>query len=365
MTGDVVQDLRVETVVLGSGPVALAHALFTARTAPVILRCRPPATVPAVESVPAPLLALLLEVGVTPAELDVDHLTTNRLVAWDAPTPIERQSPACAHLDRAALAGALWRRVQACPNIQILQPKPRTPASTTGAEVTGPGWTADRLIDATGRRAITAHRHARPSPVWIATCWTLKRDDLDPTMRLAAGPTGYAYRLGSARWLTVGWVAPGPPPRDAVQLHRRLDEEGAGWLIEGVDFQHGTGSRRVASLDIPFVTRRPDVVAIGDAALARDALASQGTSIGLSDARLAAKRTTLHDLERRRIEGLDRHLRSLTEVLTTCRYHNLPTWSCYRHWLDYQLRMTNSTAAARETPGGFRIRSRPSVLFSG
>lgn len=354
----VVGDLAVETVVLGSGPVALAYALFAARLGPVVLRCRPPATVPAVESVPAPLLTLLLELGVTPAELDVDHLTTQRLVAWDDPAPTERASPACAHLDRAALAGALWRRVQDCPDVHVVHAVHAEPGGFAGE-----GWTAARLVDATGRRAVTARRHARPSPAWVATCCTLERGDLDPTMRLAAGPSGYAYRLGSARWLTVGWVGPptgageeglgavdasgpGPPPRHAAELRRRLEDSSADWLAGEVDLHPGRWSRRVASLDIPVATRAPDVVAIGDAALARDALASQGTSIGLSDARLAAGRATLHDLEHRHIDGRNRHLRSLRGVLATCRYRGLPAWSAYGRWVDHQLE-----AAARPASG--------------
>jgi hypothetical protein len=216
----------------------------------VVLRCRPPATVPAVERVPAPLLTLLLELGVTPAELDVDHLTTQRLVAWDDSAPTERTGPACAHLDRAALIGALWRRVQDCPDVHVIAPE-------AGCGFAGGGPAVARLIDATGRRALTASAHTRLSPAWVATCCTVERGDLDPTMRLAAGPTGYAYRLGSARWLTVGWVAPGRGPHDAAQLRCRLDDEGAGWLAEGVGFQAGRWSRRVASLSIPVATRSP------------------------------------------------------------------------------------------------------------
>lgn len=349
-TRNVDGELHVETAVLGSGPVALAYALFTARTAPVILRCRRPATtVPAVESVPAPLLTLLLELGITPGELDVDHLTTTRLVAWETPAPVEQQSPACAHLNRAALTDALWRRIQDCPNVRVLPREPGPITSTPGGGFAGAGWTAARLIDATGRRAQTAHRHARPSPAWVATCHTLKRGDLDPTMRLAAGPTGYAYRLGSAPLLTIGWVAPGPPPRDTAQLRRRLEEEGAGWLTEDVDLQHGHCTRRVASLDIPAITPNPHIVPIGDAALTRDALASQGTSIGLSDARLAAGRATPHELEHRRLDGLNRHLRSLSGVLTTCHHRSQPTWANYQHWLGQHLTMVH--AEHRRTPG--------------
>ncbi|MGH8904088.1 MAG: hypothetical protein ACRDYA_21010, partial [Egibacteraceae bacterium] len=221
---------------------------------------------------------------------------------------------------------ALWRRVQDCPGVHVRQ---------AGRGLAGGDSTAARLVDATGRRALTARGHARPAPAWVVTCCTLERGDLDPTMRLAAGPTGYAYRLGSARWLTVGWVGPGSPPRDAAELRRRLEAESAGWLAGDVDVHQGRWSRRVASLSIPFGS--PGVVAIGDAALARDALASQGTSIGLSDARLAAGGASRHDLEHRRADGLDRHLRSLRGVLATCRHRDQPAWSTYGRWVEHQL----------------------------
>jgi hypothetical protein len=84
---------------------------------------------------------------------------------------------------------------------------------------------------------------------------------------------------------------------------------------------------------------------IGDAALARDALASQGTSIGLSDARLAAGRASALDLERRRADGLDRHLRSLCGTLASCRYRDLSTWSTYGRWLDHQLKVAARPAS--------------------
>ncbi len=316
------------TTVLGSGSVALAYALFAARSGPVVLRCRPPSAVPAVESVPAPLLTLLLELGITPAELDVDRLFTHRLVAWEDPTPAERQSPSCAHLDRAALTAALWRRIDVEHSRRI-----RRECSTDEAA---------RLVDATGRRAVTARAHARPSPAWVATCCTVARGDLDPAMRLAAAPAGYAYRLGSARWLTVGWVGPGPGPRDAAELRRRLEDSGAGWLADGVGLREDIWSRRVASLDIPAAR---DVIAIGDAALARDALASQGMSIGLSDARLAAGGATRHELERRQADGLERHLRSLSRILVACRYRDQPVWSAYEHWVGRQLEVAARPAS--------------------
>lgn len=340
--------IEAETAVVGSGPVALAHALFAAVAAPVILCGRwaqgpvrgsggagapgPPAGhVHAVERVPAGLLTLLLEVGVTPAELDVDRLTTTHVAAWDD-GPVERTGPACAHLDRAALDEALWQRVATCTGISVTGHGPWPGLPPPGSRFAGPGWASSRLVDATGRRALTARRHLRPARPWVATCCTVARAALDPTMMLAAGPGGYAYRLGSARWLTIAWVGPGSPPRDVAAFRNRLSKEGTDWLLDGMELEGGRWSHRVASLDIPVGADRPGLTVIGDAAVARDALASQGTSIGLSDARLATRSSG--SVAHRHRDGLHRHLRSLGALLDTNRHQEHPNWSSYRRWLD-------------------------------
>jgi 2-polyprenyl-6-methoxyphenol hydroxylase-like FAD-dependent oxidoreductase len=318
----------VGAAVLGSGPAALAHALFRARHEPVVLAGRPEVGAPGVERVPAPLLTLLLELGIVPAELDVDRLTRTRLVAWEEPDPVERDGPACAHLDRTALVDALWRRVRACPEAQVVPPVVRA------ADVAGGGgrWAAGRVVDATGRRALTAATRVRPAPVWVAACCTVPRRDTDPTMRLAAAPTGYAYRLGSARWLTVGWVGPGDPPRDGAGVADRIASEGVGWLCDDLDLSGAPVVRRAASVSISGGGEDPRIVRIGDAAVARDALASQGTSIGLSDARLAADAdVALHD---RRADGLERHLRHLAGMLATCAHRRSGPWLAYRGWVE-------------------------------
>ena len=75
-------------------------------------------------------------------------------------------------------------------------------------------------------------------------------------------------------------------------------------------------------------------VPIGDAALTRDALASQGTAITLSDACQAADpRTADAELSARCADARGRHVRHLDEMLRTCRYAAEPTWEAYRCWL--------------------------------
>src|SRR5437667_396048 len=84
----------------------------TARTASVILLARPcdvtPAPQPhAVESVPGPLLALLIEFGVHPGEVGTDRLHSTRMVAWESSKPSARPSPAAAHVERPLVEAAL------------------------------------------------------------------------------------------------------------------------------------------------------------------------------------------------------------------------------------------------------------------
>lgn len=324
--------LRVDTAVLGSGPVALAHALFQSRDGPVVLAARPEAPTAGVERVPAALLTLLLELGIVPGELDVDELSRARRVAWDAPSPVESRGPACAHLERTALVDALWRRVRDQPEIHLVPPIARR----VDVALAGDGWAATRLVDATGRRAVTATARAHPVPVWVATCCTVPRQGGDPTMQLAAGPSGYAYRLGSARWLTVGWVSPNSPPRDGPGLTSRIALEGGGWLTEGIDLRDATVARRTASISITTLRDDPRTQPLADAALARDALASQGAAIGLSEARLAAEPGARAAMADRHREGIDRHLHHLISLLATCTHHHTQTWRSYASWVQHQ-----------------------------
>ncbi len=106
-------------------------------------------------------------------------------------------------------------------------------------------------------------------------------------------------------------------------------------MLEDVDLADAEVVRRVASVAVTAASDDARVLALGDAALGRDALASQGTAIGLSDARLAAGPTgTSAALRRRHRDGLDRHLRHLAGTLDACHHRRAPAWTAYRHWVD-------------------------------
>jgi hypothetical protein len=314
--------IAVDTII-GDGPAALSCALFAARRAPVQLCARrTPLPVPTVESVPAATLTVLLELAITPDELDVHRLTRERLLAWEDGEARGHRGPVCAHIDTAALRAALWRQIEADPAIAVIDRL--LPADARS------GW-----IDASGRRAITAPGHRRPPRTWTAATITVQsRPEAAADLQLAAAPDGYAYRLGSAHWTTIGWVGPNRAPRDAADLRDRIEHAGAGWLLDdGVLASRVANTvRRPASTSLPALGG--PAVPIGDAALTRDALASQGVSIGLSDACLVTDpRMTVSRMAARRADAVVRHLRHLSTMIAACRYAHSPAWARYGAWI--------------------------------
>jgi hypothetical protein len=83
--------------------------------------------------------------------------------------------------------------------------------------------------------------------------------------------------------------------------------------------------------------------AVGDAALARDVLSSQGIAAGFSSACYAAAIRSAHDsslvLEHQRAERA-RHLQSLSELIAACRYAAAPEWARYGRFIARHLTVT-------------------------
>jgi flavin-dependent dehydrogenase len=79
---------------------------------------------------------------------------------------------------------------------------------------------------------------------------------------------------------------------------------------------------------------------IGDAALARDALASQGIAAGGSEALLAAATAAQHDVDLVRVRQTEQrqaHLRSLLEAIDQSAYRDRPVWRDYRGFVAAHL----------------------------
>ena len=101
---------------------------------------------------------------------------------------------------------------------------------------------------------------------------------------IAAGPEGYAYRLASATTLTLGVVGRKDFVHgDGRQIVAKIAEF-APWLVRDIPSEPlQSGASGAASVQWS-VGDNFDSVLVGDASFARDALASQGLAMGLSDA---------------------------------------------------------------------------------
>jgi 2-polyprenyl-6-methoxyphenol hydroxylase-like FAD-dependent oxidoreductase len=137
--------------------------------------------------------------------------------------------------------------------------------------------------------------------------------------------------------------------RSVHDLRSILAEAKAEWLLKGLNLASGRkkGSR-VASLQWSIhgdAVR--SVLSIGDAALARDALASQGLAVSISDAlcAIAATRDKFGaDLLRaRQVEQRTAHIRHLVDAIRRCSFRSSTTWSEYLDWL-----LQNPSEPARE-----------------
>lgn len=349
-----------DLAVLGGGPSGLLCALAAARDRSVALllderAAAPELQSPSVEAVPASLLALLGEFGITPRSVGVDRLCRERIAAWELAEPITISGNAVAHLVRPHLDAALLRRVLSTPTITTFHAQQEI--DFADGCWSGEGWRARLLVDATGRRAVTATRKIRPPHPWIARLWmaTETHPRHAPVVQTVALRDGYAYRLGTARHLTVGIVGPAyRHVRSFGDLGDVLSEAKAHWLIDGISALK-CGGARVASVQWTTEDTHPPqaLLRIGDAALARDALSSQGLATSLSDAlcAVAALRTAngpalfrvRHRQQRRA------HLRALIGYISSHRWSTSGVWRQYGEWLGAAPPVNRRAVVVRDT----------------
>lgn len=288
-----------------------------------------------VEAVPASLLALLVELGIHPRRIGVEQLHRSRAIAWEGEARLESHGIAEAHIERPALDVALLREVVACGRVTIV----RGDRTSIAAAMLAARHREVRLIDATGRRAITAKKKIRPDRPWASRTFLTPRRSgpADGGLRTAALPEGFVYRLGAAKHLLMGIVG---GKQTIVGTHsmleRRIHECGAGWILEGVPpiATWAPGRTSVASVQW---TLDEAATTIGDAALARDALSSQGLATGISDALYVAAAEGPQDdalLALRKREQRLAHLRAMKDVIARCRFRHNQAWRDYGRFFD-------------------------------
>jgi hypothetical protein len=323
--------------VLGAGPVGLVAALQCSkhhRTTVIARRFPSGDELTTIEAVPASLLALLVEFGIHPRQVGVEQLHRSRVSAWESEAPLQTRGIAEAHVERPALDVALLREVVACGRVRIIRGDHASIEAAMRAARDG----EVRLIDATGRRAVTARKKIHPDRPWASRTFLAPRRSgaADGGLRIAALPEGFVYRLGASNHLLMGVVGGkqttvGPPS----VLERRIHECGAGWILEGLPPIAELAPGRISAASVQW-TMGEAATTIGDAALARDALSSQGLAAGMSEGLYVAAAEGPHDdtlLSLRKQEQRLAHLRAMQDVIARCRFRHHDAWRDYGSFL--------------------------------
>lgn len=321
-------------IILGAGPVGLFAALRARQLGlqVEILTDRLPGIGDPrrLEAVPAQAIALLVEFGVHPALLGVDRTHGRRLTQWRSSNPVATEAPASAHLSRPALELALLDLAHRA-GVRI-----RQAGRLIGTEFAEAIDSRSTILDATGRAAVTVREIVRPAiPI---VCRTLTQaagagTDLDG-FSLAAGAEGYVYRLGNVQQITIGVVGHGAllrgSPSSVVEHIRSF----APWILAGIDPRRlAPSSAGAASLQWSGIAS-DGIQPIGDARMARDALASQGLAIGIADAlhevAMAATRTRgdSHAPAAQRKQ----HQYRVASIISESPFASAPPW---RHYLAF------------------------------
>jgi hypothetical protein len=332
-----------DTIIVGGGPVGLATALIAARSGSVlVVLARQPSAVGAlrIDCVPAALLALFIELGIHPFELGASKVHDARLLAWEGATPDAVRGAATVHILRPLLEERLLACVRATPAIKV--------EAATALHALPP---ARRVLDATGRRALTAERRRSPANQSILRGIVLRGSfsHAQQAFRLASLPTGYAYRLGTADALMVGLVQGREQLRDSRDpFDTSLKLAEASWLTAGLDCD---GAERsiggVASVQWSEGADR--AIRIGDSALARDSLASQGIANGIAAALALFESAASGEEYRQRVEA-ERitHLATLQRLYANCRHQGEPFWRDYGVFLRQHLAAASRSSAPQD-----------------
>lgn len=328
---------RTQLIIFGAGPVGLVAAI-RARQLGLEVEIRTdrlptPDDPPWIEAVPAQMIALLIEFGVHPRELGVERLHEKRFTQWRSPEIVARDAPNSAHISRPALELALLNSAdRAGVRIQAVA---RSAASTVGNFVD-----ADvSVLDATGRSAATAAgRITRPKVPLVFRTFVQPVSDVPVVdgFAIAAGPDGYAYRLCNAQHSLLGIVGHGEMLQGSALAAFARIRDFAPWIVADLDPQRFQLSRTGAASLQWCGAEKLGARLIGDARVARDALASQGLAIGIGDAlRAASEVAASQTIASSSVEAqLAEHRRQIIALIEESVFAASSVWRSYRDFLS-------------------------------
>lgn len=324
------------TLVLGAGPVGLLASLYAANAEVEVWANRLPQSRDPrrVESLPAQVIPLLIETGVKPSALGISQLRRKRYVAWGRREPVEVPSPPTVHVARPELDLALLRLAEQ-QGVRLVERK--LSPSTNWSDIRAMHKT---VLDATGRSAVTALQRVRPAQPIAARVHAMA-GGFDGTLMIAALPRGYVYRLGNDLGLAVGLVGAGDLLQASWAETLLALQLSAPWIVADL-LQVEASSGFAGAASAQWAVPHPDIVLIGDAAFARDALASQGLMNGLTQAIHAARSPeTALRRDRAAWAAWQAHL---NEIGTTIREGKLSTAGTWAGYLDFIAAQLNAYA---------------------
>ncbi|EIM31154.1 hypothetical protein MicloDRAFT_00001440 [Microvirga lotononidis] len=299
---------------------------------------------PRVEAIPASTLALLARYGITPGRVGAGEVHGDRWGAWAAEAPVALPGRPTVHIERTLLEGAFVDLVRTEPRITVCD----VPVAR-GVGATDLG--AARVLDATGRQAVTSGLRTGPRRPWVGRLfWAPRRATTVPgTFSIAATPNGYAYRLASTVGVTLGLVGRGSAIAKGASVIDRYLSCHAPWLLGGMPPLSDMMPVAGGGATVQWGAAAPGTILIGAAALARDALSSQGLAAGLSEALASASIASGYDeilLSHRQEEQRRAHLAHLLQICRSHRFVNEPIWAEYIAFLEREARAPSLSSAA-------------------
>ena len=217
-----------DLAIVGGGPVGIFAALHAVRQGSVVLVCGPPERtreVPRIETLPASVVCLLVDVGLPPRLAGIRRFHDSRQVAWSKAQPADHAGRPMAHVDHETLRTQLLAIAASTPGISIVT-DPSRPRRTAAGWVAS-SWHATSILDASGRSMVLQRGRSGLAHPWVARpFWTHAPTAHEPEgLRIAALPFGYVYRVSSDEFDTL-WVAGRGPelggtPRALEALLRR------------------------------------------------------------------------------------------------------------------------------------------------